>query len=124
MSPKISTGAAKEYVEKLLGGPVNEVEATPTVTSAASVIAKGNGDRVGLIFVNLGTGTLQVAPNSGVGAGLGIPLAPSGGTISMVLIEDFTLMSREWYAIKTAGADSVVYVLEYVRFTLTDSNQE
>ena len=114
-----SYGAAKQYVEKLLGGPINEIDSVVSISSTASELLKGNGDRVGLIITNLGAGQAFIAPSPSVpSANLGIPLAASGGNISMVLIEDFTFMSRAFNAVVPAGGPSNIYIIEYLRFTM------
>lgn len=118
---QLSTSAARRFTEEELGGPCTEVESNPlAVTTAGIQAAIGNGDRVGLFIMNLGTNPVFVGLNRGVSASNGILLPPSGGFVSQSVRDDFTLPSREWSAISTGGS-SQLYVLEIVRFI---SNEE
>lgn len=109
-------GAALQYSEQQLGGPVVEVDSTTSVSVTPLLLVKGNGDRVGLVMVNLGAGDVFVAPNSGVGGTVGIRLGANGGNLTMTLKDDFTLQTREWYAVCPSGGPSNVYVIDYARF--------
>lgn len=114
----VAYGAALEYTLKALGGPVVETDKTYAVNITPIIIAAGNGDRVGLVVVNLGSANAFVAPDQGVSANLGIQLAPSGGNFSLSVIYDFTLVAREWVAVVPSGGPCNIYVIEYSRFAL------
>lgn len=111
-------GAARATAESYLGGPCDELESNPTITTTVGVGIDGNGDRVGLVFVNLGANPVYISLNSGVTSSNGILLGQSGGNISMTVRDDFTLPSRRWYAVSTGG-NSAVYVLELIRRIIT-----
>lgn len=117
-SIKIATGAARQYTEDQLGGPCNEAESFPTATTAITTLVHGNGDRVGLIFMNLGANPVNVGLTSAAGPNNGILLSANGGVLGMSVRDDFTLPSREWFVLATGG-NSQMYVLELVRVSLT-----
>lgn len=106
-----------EYTEKVLGGPVVENESFVALTTFPSQIIGGNPDRVGLVISNFGNSDLRLAPTSaGVVLG-GITVPANGGSVSINIRDDFTLPSRTWFG-AGATANTNLYVLEYVRFTL------
>lgn len=116
-------GAARASAESLLGGPCDELESNPTIATTVGVAIDGNGDRVGLVFVNLGANPVYVSLNSGVGSTNGILLGQTGGSISMTVRDDFTLPSRRWYGISTGG-NSAIYVLELIRRITTPAAEK
>jgi len=112
----LSTSAALLFTEQELGGPCTEVESNPLVLSTApSVIAAGNGDRVGLIIMNLGPQNAYVGLVNNVSSTTGIFLPSGGGSISLTVRDDFTLPARSWSAIGNGGSTQL-YVLEIIRF--------
>jgi hypothetical protein len=112
-----STSAALLFTEQELGGPCVEVESYYTITSASqNVIAQGNGDRVGLLIMNLGSNSLYVGLNGIISSTTGIALLGSGASISLTVRDDFTLPSRQWSA-TSVGGSSFIYVLEIIRYT-------
>lgn len=113
-----SVGAALEYAKKTLGGPLVENESVVSVDVTPVTIAKGNGDRVALVIVNLGPVNVFVVMTGTPSAARGIQLAANGGNMSMTVIYDFTLPTREFNAAASAGGPANVYVLELSRFTL------
>lgn len=114
-SPSIALGAALEFTQEELGGPCTENESFPVCQTTSTSLVNGNGDRVGLIIINLGANTVNVSVSSSVTANTGITLPPAGGSISMTVRDDFTLPSRNWWGIATGGT-SQVYVLEIARY--------
>lgn len=116
MADILSTSAALRYTEKELGGPCTENETSPVVTSApGQLVAQGNGDRVGLIFMNLGGNAAYISLSSSPSSTNGIICQIFGGVITMNVRDDFTLPSRAWYA-ATAASSTILYVLEITRF--------
>jgi hypothetical protein len=111
----VSMGAALEFVEQLLGGPVTQLESAPTVNATVKQLLNNNGDRVGLLLVNLGSFNVNVGPTAAIAGASGIPLVASGGFLSLNVRDDFTFASREWYAGQGNAGGSVIYILEYVR---------
>lgn len=114
-----SYGAARDYLEKKFGGRFTELESSPALAATAAAITGNNPDRLGLLIVNLGanTGYFGLRPN--VSASNGFALAANGGSVSLSVDEDFTLVTRELFGIGPGGA-SQLYVLELVRDILSD----
>lgn len=86
---------------------VNQVAVT--VTKILNV----NPNRVGLLIVNAGAVSIDVAPVNTVAVGTGITLTPNGGGISFIWDEDFEFLAGEFFAIAN-GAVSNISVTEIV----------
>jgi hypothetical protein len=85
----------------------------PEVTAvgvAAVTILKNHPGRVAFILINLSANNLYVAPNAAVSTSLGVFVPPGGGMLSSSMEDDFTLPTREWWAI-AGGAASAIYLL-------------
>jgi hypothetical protein len=111
-------GAAMQYAEQILGGPLFEIDSNPTANSPVAVMVDGNGDRVALVVINLGAQIVQIGLTGDLGPSKGIVVGPSGGSVSMILRDDYTLVTRRWYMFSNTGPSSL-YVLELVRFGYT-----
>jgi hypothetical protein len=111
-----AVGAARQYAESIFGGPIHEQESNPTLTTTVGVVIDGDGDRVGLVIVNQGANPLFISLTSAVSATNGILLGANGGSVSIDVLEDYTLPSRRWYGVTTGGS-SAVYVLEVLRIS-------
>ena len=109
-------GAAYEYAEKNLGGPVAENVKTVSVATTVTQLVPNNPDRLVLVIVNLGSGTVYAAPDPSVSTIKGVSLA-NGSSLSVVLPFDFTLCSREWDAIADASGPYNVFVIELYRIS-------
>ncbi len=115
-------GAALQYAESLFGGPTNELDSVVSVSATPAILINGNGDRVGLIVINLTTGTLNMSlSNQSLGTN-GFSFSGVGSGLSMNVTQDFTLPSRAWYLSQSGGTGSV-YIIEYVRFSLSEVGQ-
>lgn len=121
--PNIAKGAARAFTEAQLGGPIVETDSNPTAQTAATILIQSNGDRVGLVVINLGINDVYLALNSGVSNTNGIKLNKQGGNVAMNVRDDFTLPSRAWYAIGDGGT-SQVYVLELLRDILSQTDAQ
>lgn len=119
MNGKVAVGAALQYAQQVLGGPIVENETVVSVPNSVTVLAKGNGDRVALVVVNLGATDVLIGISSDVSANKGILLSANGGNVALTVVYDFTLVSRQWNAIGSSAGPVNVYVLEMSRFTLT-----
>ena len=109
-----TTGAARYWAEKFLGGPTREQESNPQVNTTLTTIVGNNPDRVGLVIVN--NSTLEVFAgfsSSVVGINSGIPLQAGGGAITLNLTDDMTWITREWVGV-CPGGFAVLYVLELI----------
>lgn len=108
-APYSSVAALLEarYGVRLLERENPEVAA---VGVAATLILRNHPGRVAFTIINLSANNIYIAPNPAVAATLGVFVAPGGGFVSVSMDEDFTLPTREWYAI-AAGAGSAIYIL-------------
>lgn len=70
-------------------------------------VAKANGNRLALLFVNLSASDIYISPIPGVSSTFGIFVPPLGGTFSISLYTDLILPSLEWYVV--ASADNSNY---------------
>lgn len=116
MASQPSIGAALQFTQEELGGPCTENESYPVCQTTSTVIAQGNGDRVGLIVMNLGSNPINLSLQGIPSATGGILLAGNGGVLGMTVRDDFTLPARQWNAIATGGT-SQMYVLEIIRYS-------
>jgi len=114
-------GAALEYTQKVLGGPTVETDKVVSVPNSVTIAVDGNGDRVGLIFVNLGTSDIFINIDPAVSSTNGIDLTSNGGSATLSVVYDFTLVTRRWYAIAAAAGPFSLLVIEYSRFSYSPS---
>lgn len=113
-------GAAREFIAQDLGGPTSEAESTVATGANAVSICGNDPDAVGLTIVNVGAQNVFIGLTQGVSATNGIFLGANGGLVTMSVKDDYTLPTREWFAVSPAGA-STVYVLRQRRFTASRS---
>lgn len=114
-------GAARKYCEDRFGGPCAEFESPGIgpISANGQVLINGNGDRVGLVFINIGPNTVAISVALQAGGTTGIVLS-AGAAVSMNVNDDLTLPTRQWFASSTAG-NSFIYVLEMFRVSLAES---
>src|SRR6516225_6739761 len=96
-------GAALQFWRDLFGGVAVENENTVSVNTPISSIINGNGDRLGLLIMNLGAANVFVAMSSAVSASFGILLAANGGFVSMNVRDDFTMQTRQFFGVCPSG---------------------
>lgn len=111
----VKFGAALTYIQNLLGYIVNEVDQTQGVAAASptSPFVSQNGDRVGLLVANIGLQNVFIALTPAVGTGSGFLIVPNGGAIAFNARDDFTLVTRAWWAFATPSPSSI-YILELI----------
>lgn len=114
----VATGAARSFTESQLGGPTNEIESSPVITTTVGSAVQGNGDRIGLLIMNIGSDIVYIGLSAQVSNTNGIELAAGGGVATFNVRDDFTLPSRQWWAV-AQNTSSQLYVLEEVRISLT-----
>jgi len=107
-------GAARDYLTRLYGRPVQttEIVVPLVVATPAIVVLPNNPNRLAWTIWNLGAGVAQVAPTSAVGPLFGSNIAAAGGLIGVTVREDGELPSRELYGISALG--TTLYILETV----------
>ena len=110
-------GAAAEYLSAQFGGSFDSPDTYPLIGTTPEKILTFSGDRVGLLVMNLSANEIHLGPTPEVSASQGMLLGPSGGSVSMSIVEDFMLPTLEWWAV-AAGANSVLMVLPMKRFAL------
>ena|SRR3990167_2572849 len=111
----MSRGAVLDFISRELGGYVEVLEATLSVGVSAGEVAGGDGERVGLVLVNLSTATIWVAPTPAVSSSRGIQIGSSWGYLVLNVRDDMILPSLQWYAVASAAASSL-YVVRVRRF--------
>jgi hypothetical protein len=106
-------GATLTFLQSFLGYILREVETTPSISTTAVQILTQNGDRLGFVVANTSTQTVTIGLSAAVTATAGIMLNAQTGVISVIVRDDFTLCSHEWWAIAGAGPQAI-YVLEII----------
>lgn len=109
-----TTGAARLYLQQRFGGFFRESESVPVSAAVAASVVNGHPDRLGLLVVNLGVNTVTLGLDGTISANKGFEIAPGGGGVSFDVDEDFTLVTRQFFAVSPAG-NSQLYVLEMIR---------
>lgn len=120
---KLSTSGALRFTELQLGGPCTENESVPIALTSPTLLVNGNGDRVGLLMMNLGSNNAFVTIGPTPSSTSGILLAANGGFITLNVRDDFTLCTRNWYGIANSSGVQI-YVLEIVRFAQSEVEDE
>lgn len=106
-------GAAYEWTEQELGGPVTINANLVNVLNAGSFLVQGNPDRVAISIVNLTNTNIVVAFQNQGTTGTGIILVGQGSFFGLTLRDDFTLASIPMWLQASGGATA--YVVEYIR---------
>lgn len=86
----------------------------PLVSQAAITVTKVlsyNPNRLGFVFMNVGSNDIYLMPTNKPAAGNGIFISGGGGGVGFVWNEDFELVSSEWFAIAIGGVSNI-YVHE------------
>jgi len=117
-TPVISVGAALDFAQRRLGGPLSTKETNPTATTTVAQLLENNADRMVAIIFNLGANDVYIAFNSAVSSTNGIKLVASGGFIIIQAEDDFTIQSFPIFAIANGG-NSAMYVFELIRIVQT-----
>lgn len=119
MLKTISFGAALTYAEQQLGGPLVEEQAVVQCNSlVATQVVPYNGDRVGLVLMNMGGIDCWASLTAPTITQSGIYLPANGGFVSFNVRDDFTFPAHEWWIIPAAGGTQVLQVT-LRRFALT-----
>lgn len=114
IGPLPITGAARQYLQQKFGGFFSEAESYPVAGVAAAVLAGLNPDRLAVLVNNLGANSVYVGLDGRVSATRGFIVPPNGGSVTLWVDEDFTLVTRELWAI-SPGGNSQLYLLQYQR---------
>ena len=110
---EVLLGAAIQHLQDKFNRRFREAESNPVTGAVAVVVLQNVADRLAALIVNLGGNPVSLALSPDVSATNDIIIAAGGATLSMDVDEDFTLVTRQLYAISPAGA-SQLYVLEMI----------
>ena len=108
------SGAAQQFIERLVGGFFVTRERDVTLTAAAAEILRNDPERVGYLISCTGATEAQIAFNINVTAAASIRIAGAGGTFSANVREDFMLPTVSVYGIVAAGT-TTLHIVEIVR---------
>lgn len=115
------TGAIYENLKARFKGIFRHVESEHTVGTTPAKILGHDVERVSILFSNLGTSTIIIAPSPAVSTTRGIRIGPQGGKVSIDVYEDSILPALEWHALSDA-AGGALYVLYTKRDVAVDEN--
>jgi hypothetical protein len=103
-------GMALDWLIKQYGGRLREDESTAVTGAGFASVAPNDPDACSLLFENTGPFAIFLVTQQNAPASSGILLAPNGGIVSMNLLDDFTLPTKQWFAASPGGA-SGLYIL-------------
>ena len=108
------SGAAQEFVKRLVGGffIVRETDVTLTITAAE--ILRNDPERVSWLITVTGATEAQLAFNANPTTAESMRIPLSGGTISANVREDFTLPTNALHGNVAAGT-TTLHIVEVVR---------
>lgn len=117
MTEKI--GAVYEYLAKMYGGLVATRESTVVVAVTRTELVGNNPDRVELTFCNVGPEAAFVFTSfQDFASGVGIRIGPSGGLMTVNVVEDSVLPSLGWRG-KASPNPTTLFMMEVIRETST-----
>jgi hypothetical protein len=82
-----------------------------TVGITATRIVGNYPNRLGLTFLNLSSNVIYIGFLPNVSTTNGLRVA-GGGSLTLKFFEDFSMVSREYYAISDAGAANAIKIFE------------
>ncbi len=106
----------RDLLSARVGVPVSNRSNGPVslnVTTVAAQILKQDGARIAILFVNLGSNPVFVAPDGigiNLGQNIGAKVEPLGGSLFMWWEEDGELVAYAWQAIAVGGSSGVLVV--------------
>lgn len=113
MTDKYEGSRSYEIVTRRLGAGTTLRERIVDVQTSGTLIVEPNPRRLALLLVNHGTADIRVAGTLEIASTSGIVVSGYGGTLTMVLEEDFEATCTGWYGVAT-GASCPLYVLEVI----------
>ena len=108
------TGAAQQFIERLVGGFFVTRERDLTLTTTAQEILRNDPERMGWLIVVTGATEAQLAFNINVATATSIRVPGSGGTFSANVRDDFMLPTVSLYGNVNAGT-TTLHIIEIVR---------
>lgn len=100
-----------EYLPATSGALQKERIGWVTITKEKLILAdtdikrfvENNPRRVFLLFVNNGDFRVDISTETDINPRKGIPIPPGGGSVAILLDEDGTMVSQEWYGRTETG---------------------
>ena len=108
------SGAAQQFIERMVGGFFVTRERDVTLTATAAEILRNDPERVGYLISVTGATEAQLAFNINVATATSIRIPGSGGTFSANVLEDFMLVTVSLYGNVAAGT-TTLHIVEVVR---------
>ena len=108
----------RDLLTNRLGVPTRPRTQLVTLAAAPLVATalKQDAARVGILFVNVGTLQIFLAPQDGFfppSANFGIKIEPNGGAVSVLWEEDGEITAWEWRAAANGG-NSLLFIVETI----------
>lgn len=100
-------GIVQQFTVNELRGLTSPSESNATLTAAVSAFRPADPERVQIVIVNTGSTDARIGFTRGVTAAQGIRLPASGGTLSLLLVEDFLLLEHAIYGVTASGSTTV-----------------
>ena len=117
----VAVGAAQSFIEGEFGGPTEEIDAETSVGTTPTKLVDNDPEALALTIINLGQNTAWVMFDNQPSSTRGIQLDAGGGVVSLVIRDDQTLPTREWYAITATGTTDL-FTIRTRRYALTGSD--
>lgn len=108
------TGAAQQFIERMVGGFFVTRERDVTLTTTAQEVLRNDPERVGYLISVTGATEALFAFNINVTVAASIRVPGSGGTYSANVREDFMLPTVSLYGVVAAGT-TTLHIIEIVR---------
>ena len=102
-------------IDKRFGVRTQAAQKTVSLGTTATEIVPNNPDRLGVTIVNLSTNSVYLALDSSVSSSKGILLAPSGGSASFNVEEDYQMVGWAIWGV-ASGASSAIFVIEVTEY--------
>ena len=107
-------GAAQQFLEQFFGGLVAVRETDFTLTTTVQEVLRNDPERLGYIILVTGATTGQFAFRSVITTATAILVAGVGGSFSVNVREDFTLVTNALHGNVAAGT-TTIHIVEIVR---------
>lgn len=88
-----------------------EDDVTTTVGTSSTQIVRNDSSRIALVVVNLGQNDMFLRKEGVPSSTTGIRVGANGGSMSLTVDEDFSLVGKEWFGIAPRGSVNI-YTLE------------
>lgn len=108
--------ALEAFLQSEFGGRFDVKTTSVSVATALTQVVKHNMERMGLVFVNVGSNDVHITPSREASGSVGILLGSSGGFLSLTARNDLVLVGFDWFGVAST-ASSDVYIIEILRYT-------